>query len=141
MYDVEWERRLVAAIQIVSPSNKYEVSVRELFVGRLVSLLQQGVSVSLVDLVTDWQANLYAEVLARFRLSDPTLVALPPSVYAVTLRARKPNANLPRLDAWFYPVTVDRPLPEISLWLTEDLSVTLPLEAGYEETCRVLGIA
>ena len=37
-------------------------------------------------------------------------------------------------------MVVGQPLPEIPLWLTEELRVTLPLEVGYEETCRILGI-
>ena len=34
-----------------------------------------------------------------------------------------------------------QPLPTLPLWLAENLAVPLELEAGYEETCRVLRIA
>jgi hypothetical protein len=145
VYDAERGRQLVAAIEIVSPSNKDRSDTRELFVGKVATLLQQGVSVSVVDLVTVRQANLYAEVLALFGRSDPSFGATPPPLYAVTLRLRTPPQRRRKkrqfLDAWFYPMAVGRPLPEIPLWLTDELRVMLPLEVGYEETCRILGIA
>lgn len=44
IYDAEWGRHLVAAIEIVSPSNKDRPDTRDIFVGKLASLLQQGVA-------------------------------------------------------------------------------------------------
>src|ERR1700730_12052240 len=55
IYDVERGRQLVGAIEIVSPSNKDRPDVRERFVGKVAFLLQQGVCVSLVDLVSTRQ--------------------------------------------------------------------------------------
>src|SRR4029077_10625835 len=63
IYDAERGRQLVAAIEIVSPSNKDRPDTREVFIGKVVSLLQQGVCVSLVDLVSVRQTNLYVELL------------------------------------------------------------------------------
>lgn len=67
-------------------------------------------------------------------------------LYSVTFRLRalvqkKRRKHRQFLDAWYYPMAVGQPLPTIPLWLTEELRVMLPLEAGYEETCRILGIA
>jgi hypothetical protein len=141
IYDTERNRRLVAAIEIVSPSNKDRPDTRDLFVGKVAALLQQDVCVSLVDLVSIRQANLYAELLARLGQSDPHLAPTPPHLYAVTLRSRKPPRSRPLLDAWFYPMTIGEPLPTLPIWLTPDLRVMLPLETSYQETCRILGIA
>jgi hypothetical protein len=141
IYDTERNRRLVAAIEIVSPSNKDRPDTRDLFVGKVVALLQQDVCVSLVDLVSIRQANLYAELLARLGQSDPHLTPAPPHLYAVTLRFRKPPRSHPLLDAWFYPMPVGEPLPTLPIWLAPDLRVMLPLETSYQETCRILGIA
>ena len=141
VYDTERGRHLVAAIEIVSPSNKDRPTTREVFVGKVASLLQQGVCVSLVDLVSVRQANLYAELLAMLGRSDPALAPTPPPLYAVTLRTRKPPKRRALLDAWFYPMTVGQPLPTLPIWLTPDLRVMLPLEPSYQETCRILGIA
>lgn len=141
LYDTERGRHLVAAIEIVSPSNKDRPKNRQLFVSKVAALLQQDVCVSLVDLVTVRQSNLYAELLALFGRSDPKLGPTPPSLYAVTLRTREMPKNRKLLDAWFYPMTVGEPLPTLPIWLTPELRVMLPLETGYQETCRILGIA
>ncbi len=140
VYDTERGRQLVAAIEIVSPSNKDRTTAREVFVGKVTALLREGVCVSLVDLVSVRQANLYTELLAKLGRSDPALAPTPPHLYAVTLRARK-SKRRKLLDAWFYPMTVGQPLPTLPLWLAPDLHVMLPLEPSYQETCRVLGIA
>jgi hypothetical protein len=140
VYDTERERRLVAAIEIVSPSNKDRPDTREHFVGKVAGLLRQDVSVTIVDIVTIRHANLYAELLARVRRTDPHLGDRPPALYAVTLRTRKPPKKRPLLDAWFFPLTVGQPLPTIPLWLGPNLRIDLPLEHGYQETCRLLRI-
>ena len=141
VYDTERGRQLVAAIEIVSPSNKDRPAAREMFVGKVAAMLQQGVCVSLVDLVGVRQANLYAELLTLLGRTDPQLGPAPPPLYAVTLRARKPPKRRGRLDAWFYPMAVGAPLPTLPIWLTAELCVALPLETSYQETCRILGIA
>lgn len=141
VYDAERGRTLVAAIEIVSPSNKDRPENRMQFVGKVAAMLREGVCVSVVDIVTDRQANLYAELLARIDQADPRLSDPPPVVYAVTLRRRKPKKQRPRLDVWFYPLTIGQPLPTIPLWLSPTLHIDLPLEPSYQETCRVLRIA
>jgi hypothetical protein len=141
IYDVNRGRQLVAVLEIVSPSNKDRPEAREVFVGKVASLLQQGVSVSLVDPVSVRQANLYSELLTLLGGSDPALAPTPPSLYAVTLRSRKPPNRRTLLDAWFYPMTIGQPLPTLPIWLSTDLRVMLSLETSYQETCRILGIA
>lgn len=141
IYDTERGRRLVAAIEIVSPSNKDRPDTREVFVGKAASLLQQGVCVSIVDLVSIRQANMYAELLSLFGHTDPQLATTTPNLYAVTLRSRKRRKQPSLLDAYFYPMTVGQSLPVLPIWLTTTRRVMLPLETSYEETCRVLDIA
>jgi hypothetical protein len=141
IYDSEHGRILVAAIEIVSPSNKDRPGTRKVFLGKLATLLQQGVCVSIVDLVSLRQANLYAELLTLLGHSDPVLCETPPPLYAVTLRGRRhPRKRTSLLDAWFYPMTIGQPLPTIPIWLAPALRVMLPLETSYQETCRILGI-
>jgi Protein of unknown function (DUF4058) len=140
IYDAVRGRQLVAAIEIVSPSNKDRPDTRELFVVKVASLLQQGVCVSLVDLVSVRQANLYADLLNLLGRADPAL-STTPYLYAVTLRSRKPPKRRQLLDAWFYPMIVGQPLPTLPIWLSPDLRVMLALETSYEETCRILEIA
>lgn len=141
VYDTERGRQLVAAIEIVSPANKDRPENRRAFAAKAAALLRQDVSVSLVDLVTVRQFNLYVDLLDLIGRSDPTLGTNPPHLYVATMRARKSAGRKARLDSWFYSLELGRPLPSLPLWLAEDLVVRLDLEPTYEETCRVLRIA
>ena len=93
VYDARHGRRLVAAIEIVSPSNKDRPESRRAFVAKVAELLQRDVSVSIVDLVTIRDFNLYADLLELIRGSDPTLGAGPLALYAVTVRGRERSAS------------------------------------------------
>ena len=141
VYDLDRARTLVAAIEIVSPSNKDRPDSRRAFVAKCAGLLQQDVSVTIVDLVTPKQFNLYAELLELIDRSDPALSAEPSPVYAATLRGRKNVRKRTFLDAWFHPLILGQPLPSLPLWLAPDLSVTLELETSYEAACLALRIA
>jgi hypothetical protein len=140
IYDEHRGRTLVAAIEIVSPSNKDRPVSRRAFVAKTAALLQRGVCVSIVDLVTVRQFNLYAELLELVGQADPSLGAEPPQLYAVTLRGRKRTKKRPLLENWFYPLRLGQPLPPLPIWLDIDLGVSLDLEATYEDACRVLHI-
>jgi Protein of unknown function (DUF4058) len=70
VYDMERGRTLVAAIELVSPSNKDRPETRQAFVTKCAALLQQKVSITIVDLVTSREANLYAELLEFIRQKD-----------------------------------------------------------------------
>jgi len=139
VYDADRQHTLVAAIEIVSPSNKDRDDTRDQFVSKVAALLRQDVCVAVVDIVTTRQANLYGDLLGRLRRSDPAL-AQPPMLYAVSLRRRKPPKKRWMLDAWFFPLAVGQPLPTIPLWLGPDLRIELPLEPSFQEVCRLLHI-
>jgi hypothetical protein len=139
VYDQSRGRQLVAAVEIVSPANKDRPENRHAFVAKCAALLQKRVCVSIVDIVTTRRFNLYTELLDLIGRSDPAFAPIPSPVYAVTCRGRK-VAHTPRLENWAYPLIVGQPLPTLPIWLSEDLSVWLDLEASYEETCRVLRI-
>ena len=141
IYDDRHGRRLVAAIELISPSNKDRPESRRAFVGKVAALLQREVCVSLVDVVTIRDFNLYADVLEFIGASDPALGSKPPSLYAVTMRSRKRPRRRSLLESWFYPMHLGQPLPTLPLWLDVDLKIDLDLESSYEETCRVLRIS
>lgn len=141
IYDVEHSRELVAAIEIVSPSNKDRPENRRAFVAKVAALLQKEVCVSVVDLVTIRQFNLYVDLLELIGGADPQLGAAPPNLYAVTIRSHQQPKRRSLLDLWYYPMPLGQPLPTLPIWLGPDLRVLLPLEASYEETCRLLHIA
>jgi len=138
VYDQSRGGQLVAAVEIVSPANKDRAESRRAFITKCAALLQQGVCVSIVDVITARNCNLYTELLAFLDRSDPAFGPNLPWVYAVTCRRRIGPST--RLESWAHPLAVGRPLPDLPIWLSDDLNVALALEASYEETCHVLRI-
>jgi hypothetical protein len=141
IYQVEEERTLVAVIEIVSPSNKDRPEMRRAFVAKCGALLRKGVSVSIVDLVTIRQANLYAELMAFINHPDPTLGPEPSPLYVSSTRWST-NAERTRahLSTWFNPMTLGQPLPLLPVWLSDTQSVDFDLERSYEQACEDLSI-
>jgi hypothetical protein len=139
VYDAERGRQLVATIEIVSPGNKDRADKRNAFVGKCAALLRAGVAVSVVDLVTDRRANLYADLRAFIGHPDAALRDDPPAVYAASCRWL-PRGSKAVLESVAVPLAVGRPLPTLPLWLAEDLVVPLDLEASYEQACHDLWI-
>jgi hypothetical protein len=139
VYDTRRHRRLVAAVEIVSPANKDRPETRRVFVAKCAALLQQHVSVAIVDLVTTRQFNLYGDLLDLIGRADPSLAPEAPPLYAAACRWRR-GADSWCLETWAHPLAVGQPLPTLPLWLADNLAVPLELEASYEETCRILRI-
>jgi hypothetical protein len=139
VYDSKRGRRLVAAVEIVSPANKDRPEHRRAFAAKCAALLQQRVSVTILDLVTTRNFNLYGELLDLIGQTDPSLGSEPPPLYAVACRPTKQGDGW-LLETWAQALTLGQPLPTLPLWLADNLAVPLELEASYEETCRVLRI-
>lgn len=137
VFDRERGSRLVAAVEIVSPANKDRPEHRRAFVAKCAALLQEQVSVTIVDLVTTRHFNLYSDLLELIGQTDPLLGPEPPPLYAVACRGtKKDRAWL--VETWLHVLAVGQPLPTLPLWLADNLAVPLELEASYEETCRIL---
>jgi hypothetical protein len=139
IYDDTRTRTLVAAIEIVSPSNKDRPETRTQFVSKCGALLREGVSVSIVDIVTDRTFNLYAELMGRVGQPDPRVSEDTPMIYAATLRGRRVKQQ-PLVDAWYFPLALGQPLPTIPIWLGPGIVIQLPLEPSYLEVCRLLRV-
>ena len=131
------EFRLVAAIELVSPSNKDRPENRKTFVNKCEALLKKEVCVTIVDLVTSRTANLYGELLAELDAQRTTVSSS--MIYAATCRGRRSGLRW-WLETWEHELVIGEPLPTLPLWLSEDFLVPLELEATYEETCRSLRI-
>lgn len=139
VYDSRRHRQLVAAIEIVSPSNKDRPETRGAFAAKVASLLKHGVCISIVDIVTTSNFNLYAELLHFLDSSDPALGDEPPPIYSVTIRTRYEGRRR-LMDNWYHPLAIGQPLRALPIWLNETRAVSLDLESSYEETCRTLRI-
>lgn len=139
IFDARRGRSLVAAIEIVSPANKDRPEHRNVFVGKCAALLQKGIAVSIVDLVTNRHFNLYADLLAFVGHNDPTFSDPPSPIYATSCRwVKKEKRTI--LEAWSHVLTVGQPLPTLPLWLSADLAVPLDLGQSYERACHDLWI-
>jgi hypothetical protein len=139
VFDTRRNRRLVAAVELVSPSNKDRPESRRVFAAKCRDLLRHGVSIAIVDVVTAKNFNLYSELLELIGQTDPEFVPVPPAIYAAACRWI-PRGRKHVLETWSHILQVGRPLPTLPLWLAENLAVPLDLEATYEHTCRALRI-
>ena len=139
IYDSRRNRRLVAAIELVSPSNKDRLENRDSFLSKVATLVKNDICVSIVDVVSTLHHNLYAELLRLVNGVDPSLGDDPPPMYATTLRTRFEQRRK-LMDTWYHPLVLGQPLPTLPIWLHETLAVSLDLESSYEEACRTLRI-
>jgi hypothetical protein len=139
IYDSRRHRRLVAAIEIVSPSNKDRPESRATFVSKMATLLKHNICVSIIDVVSTCDFNLYADLMTFLHGVDPDLGNDPPAMYAATLRMRYEDRRR-MMDNWYHPLTIGQPLPVLPIWLKETWAISLDLETSYDETCRTLRI-
>jgi Protein of unknown function (DUF4058) len=131
------EFRLVAAIELVSPSNKDRNENRRTFVNKCEALLKNDVCVTIVDPVTSRTANLYGELLDELGAQRTAISRS--AIYAVTCRGRRSGPRW-RLETWEHELAIGAALPTLPLWLSDDFKIPLELEGSYEETCRSLRI-
>jgi len=139
IYDVRRHRRLVAAIEIVSPGNKDRPESRNAFIAKCAALLQKGVAVSIVDLVSLRQFNLYIDLMTFIGHRDPTLGDEPTPLYAASCRWTRRNERA-ILETWSHLLAIGSPLPTLPIWLTDVCAVPLDLEQSYERACDDLGL-
>jgi hypothetical protein len=139
IYDGRRKRRLLAAIEIVSPSNKDRPETRGTFLSKVATLLDYDICVSIVDVVSTSGFNLYAELLNFVESADPSLDEQPSPIYAATVRMRQ-EVRRRLMDNWYHPLAIGQALPTLPIWLAETWAISLDLESTYEETCRTLRI-
>jgi Protein of unknown function (DUF4058) len=140
IFDLERERTLVAAIELVSPANKDRSESRQAFVSKCAALLRKGVAVSIVDLVTIRRFNLYAQLMEFIGHPDRTMSNEEPPIYAASCRWPTRGTRA-RLEAWSHTLMLGQPLPTLPLWLREELAIGLDLEQSYEQACTDLWIS
>ena len=124
---------LVGVIELVSPSNKDRPAERLAFATKCASYLAQGVSLIVMDVVTNRHANLHN---MRLMEAAPDL-DFPPDVtlYAAAYRPARRNQQ-EEIDLWKRPLALGAALPTLPLRLTGDLFVPVDFEAAYQEACR-----
>src|SRR5262249_51503495 len=108
---------------------------RRAFAAKCAGFLAEGVSLIVIDIVTERRANLHNETM-RLMEAAPEL-DLPPeaALYAVAYRPVR-RGERDEIDLWARPLSVGAPLPTLPLRLTGDLFVPVDFEASYQEACR-----
>ena len=139
LYDEDRARRLVAAVELVSPGNKDRPDQRRAFLHKCAAYLREGVSVVIVDIVTTRHHNFHAALMEVFNAGKVAAHAVVSDLYAVAYRVR-PVGQRTQLELWPAALALGAPLPTLPLWLTESLSVPLDLEAGYQAACKYAAI-
>lgn len=126
--------RLVAVIELISPGNKDRQVERKAFATKCASYLYQGISIIIVDIVTNRRANLHNEILHIMGAGDS--LELPPecNLYAVAYRPLRRNSG-DEIDVWRSPLAVGQTLTTLPLGLRADLVIPVDFEAAYMETC------
>jgi hypothetical protein len=122
--------QLVAAIELASPRNKDRPAARPAFATKCASYLFQGISLVIVDVVTDRHADLCGELLDLLPHAPGELKDRARNLYAFAARPVR-RADKDELDFWLEPLAIGAPLVRMPLWLTGDLYLPLDLEATY----------
>lgn len=134
--------KVVAAIGLVSEANKDRDEHRRTFAVKCASYLQQGVSVVVVDTVTNRTADVHNDLCDLLGVSESLRWRSPTGLQAVAYRVvSSGTGETIRLDVWPHSLAVGEPLPTLPLWLAADLAVPLELELTYADACESLNIA
>lgn len=127
--------KLVAAIELISPGNKDRATERRAFAIKCASYLYQGISVIIVDIVTNRRANLHNEILRLMDGGDS--LQLPPesNLYAVAYQPLR-RGQEDAIDVWRSPLALGQALPTLPLGLRADLVIPVDFEDTYAEACH-----
>lgn len=128
--------KVVAVVELVSPSNKDRPAERRAFAAKCAGYLASGASVVVVDIVTEKQFCLHNELARLLELGRGVELPGDPHLYAVSYRPVM-RAGRPEVDLWPYPLALGATLPTLPLRLIEDEFVPVELESTYAETCRL----
>ena len=137
IYRDEGTHPLVSTIQLVAPANKDCSAQKQAFVDKCRALLRKGVSVTIVDITTSKDGNLFRELCLAIRRTAMVKEIVGP--YAVSLRTVRCDSRN-QLQAWEEPLAVGERLPTLPLWLTDTMSLPFDIEVSYEETSRIFKI-
>ena len=133
-------RRLVAAVELVSPANKDRPAHRRDFAIKCASYLRQHVSVIVVDVVAERRDNLHVDLMDLLTLPAPLREAGAFPLYAVGYRL-KAREEEQRLELWPEELRLGAALPTLPLWIGEDEAVPLDLEASYVAAFELLRLS
>jgi hypothetical protein len=126
---------LVAAIELVSSSNKDRSDARTSFAAKCATYLQRGIGLIVVDIVTSRHANLHDRLMSLFddwtgfTFPDPTYI------YATAYRpAHRDKRN--EFDLWRESLAIGSPLPTLPLAVRGLGCLPIDLESTYLQATK-----
>lgn len=125
---------LVAAIELVSPSNKGRPEACQAFAAKCVAYLTRGIGLIVVDIVTNRLANLHNEVIGLLGYGEGFLLE-PAALYAVAYRPSR-QVSGDQVEIWPEALAIDQLLPVLPLALRNAGVVPVDFEATYRDACR-----
>ncbi|MCZ2341629.1 MAG: DUF4058 family protein [Bacteroidales bacterium] len=126
---VRTARRVVAVIELVSPSNKDGPKQTTTFVAKLVDLIETGIHLVVIDLIPPGTSNpggLHPLIWASLTAGEPA--DTPPADRPLSCISYAADESP---IAYLNYAAVGQPLPGVPLYLTHSYFVTLPLEETY----------
>lgn len=111
-----------------------------MFAVKCASYLQCGVSVMVVDVVTERAGNLHAEVLQLLQAPVSTPGQRNHDLYAAAYRTIAGSEGL-TLETWAETLNLRQALPTLPLWIMPDLGLPMDLEMTYQAACAARRIA
>jgi len=124
--------RLVALIEIVSPSNKDRVDHVRAFTEKAAEALRAGVHVLVVDLFPPGRSDpqgMHGAIWSYFD-EEPYFVPADQPLTVASYLAEEPP------EAWLEHLRVGDELPEMAHFLTAEVCIPLPLAATYDAAFR-----
>jgi hypothetical protein len=126
--------RLVALVEIVSPANKDRAQHVDDFADKVLSALEHGIHVLLVDLLPPGPHDpqgIHEAILARLEQAGEPYAL--PAGEPLTLTS---YAAGPSVEIYLEHLAVGADLPEMPLFLRPDRYVNVPLESTYQTAYR-----
>jgi hypothetical protein len=124
--------RLVAVVEMVSPSNKGDPASRRAFAAKSAAYLQRGVGLVVVDAVTCDHFNLHNELMSLMESAGSLRMPEEAHIYAVAYRpVHRGEEN--QIDVWPMELKVGEELPTLPLALLGRPAIPLELEATYSQ--------
>ncbi len=120
---------LIGAFELISSANKDQASARDAFVSKCASLLQQGIGLVAVDVVTNRRADIFAELMQRIAQRG----VVPSDLWTASYRPVSADGDTD-LQIWHEPIIVGGALPTLPFWLKGGLCLRFDFEASYIRT-------
>src|SRR5207248_7594595 len=119
----------------ISPGNKDRAEERRAFATKCASYLYQGISLIIVDIVTNRKANLHNEIMRIMEQNSSSHLSTEVHLYGVAYQPLHREGR-DEIEVWTTPLTVGQALPILPLALNVELLIAVDFEATYVDTCK-----